>query len=104
MGDMAEDFAAMKAHRQQKHADWKERNTEILLRSNLTLTIKSGGESILFRESGKPKVDFYPSTGRWRVAGKKETFRGGAESFLRWYAKQKAEHGDVGTETKTKLL
>lgn len=90
MGDTADDFAAMKAHTQAKHAEWKERNTETLLRSNLTLTIKSGGEVILFREPGKPKVDFYPSTGRWRVVGNgsQRPLRGGAEAFLNWYAKQ----------------
>lgn len=42
MGDTADDFEAMRAHRQQKHADWNERNTEILLQSKITLTIKSG--------------------------------------------------------------
>lgn len=88
MGDMGEVCNAMRAATQQRHADRKERNTETLLRSNLTLTIKSGGEVILFREQGKPKVDFYPSTGRWRIPDKNKTFRGGAESFLRWYAKQ----------------
>lgn len=91
MGDMGDDFAAMRAHRQAKHAEWKERNLETLLRSKLTLTIKSGGESVLFREPGKPKVDFYPSTGRWRVAGLTRTFSGGADSFLNWYAKQSTE-------------
>lgn len=91
MGDMADDFNAMRSHRQQKHADWNERNTAILLQGKLKLTIKSGGEVILFREPGKPKVDFYPSTGRWRIPDKNQTFRGGAESFLRWYEKQKEE-------------
>jgi hypothetical protein len=88
MADMGEVFNAMKAHKQAQHSQWKEKNTEILLRSRHTLTIKSGGEAILFRESGKPKVDFYPSTGRWRVPGSFKTFRGGAESFLSWYERQ----------------
>lgn len=75
----------MKAHRQEKHAQLKERNTNILLHSPHTLTVTNAGESILFREPGKPKVDFYPSTGRWRIPGTSITFNGGAKKFLRWY-------------------
>ena len=44
---------------------------------------------LLFRENGKPKVDFYPHTGRWRVPDKNELRSGGAEDFLNWYDKQK---------------
>lgn len=89
MGDMADDFAAMKAHRQEQHRDWKRRNMEILSASGAVFTVTNNGETLLFRMTGFPKVDFYPSTGRWRVVGSQsKTFRGGAESFLRWYAKQ----------------
>lgn len=88
---MRDDFDAMRAHRKQKHAEWKERNLKTLLNSNnvTKLTIKSDGEVVLLREPGKPKVDFYPSTGRWRAAGQAKTYRGGAEAFLNWYAKQR---------------
>lgn len=91
MGDMADDFAAMKAHRQQQHADWKRRNMMALNRAVAgRFTSTNYGETLCFRESGKPMVDFYPSTGRWRIVGaNSQTFRGGAESFLRWYEKQK---------------
>jgi hypothetical protein len=88
MGDMADDFGAMKAHRQQQHADWKQRNLAVLNASAVIFTTTNYGETLLFRESGKPRVDFYPSTGRWRVAGLTKTFRGGATSFLQWYEKQ----------------
>ena len=90
MGDMADDFAAMKAHRQEQHADWKKANMETLAASGVDFVMATGGEALLFREPGKPKVDFYPSTGRWRVAGKTQTFRGGAEAFLNWYRTQSA--------------
>jgi len=90
MGDMADDFAAMKAHRQQQHADWKSRNLAALNASSVIFTVTNSGETLLFRESGKPKVDFYPSTGRWRVAGLTRTFSGGADSFLNWYERQSA--------------
>lgn len=88
MGDMADDFAAMKSHRQERHADWKQRNLAVLNASGVIFTTTNYGETLLFREAGKPKADFYPSTGRWRVAGLTKTFRGGAEAFLRWYEKQ----------------
>lgn len=88
MGDMGEVFGAMNAHRQRQHAEWKQKNMDTLNASGLTFKETNYGETLLFRELGKPKVDFYPSTGRWRVAGMSKTFRGGAEVFLRWYEKQ----------------
>lgn len=92
MGDMADDFAAMKAHRQQQHAMMKRRNLMLLnLRVAGRFASTNYGETLVFREPGKPAVDFYPSTGRWRVAGVTKTFRGGAESFLRWYEKQEVK-------------
>jgi hypothetical protein len=85
MGDMGDDFAAMNAHRQQQHAEWKRMNMAALNASSVVFTTTNYGETLLFREPGKPKVDFYPSTGRWRVAGVKKTFSGGAQRFLGWY-------------------
>lgn len=92
MGDMADDFAAMKAHRQQQHAHWKQKNMEILNASGAIFTVTNYGETLLFRMTGYPKVDFYPSTGRWRIVGDKNgrPLRGGAEAFLSWYERQKA--------------
>lgn len=38
----------------------------------------------------QPKVDFYPSSGRWREVGpSKRNHSGGAQRFLDWYADQK---------------
>jgi len=88
MGDMAEDFAAMRAATRDRHAEWKRNNTAVLQASGISFTITNASETFLFREPGKPKVDFYPSTGRWRVAGQSRTFSGGAAKFLDWYAKQ----------------
>ena len=91
MGDMADDFAAMKAHRQQQHADWKQKNMEILSASGAIFTVTNHGETLLFRQTGYPKVDFYPSTGRWRVVGGSDKAKsGGAHRFLDWYRKQSA--------------
>jgi hypothetical protein len=69
----------------------RERNEELGLieKSGLLARCREAncGESLLFREPGKPKADFYPSTGAWRVAGVAQTFHGGARGFIAWYAK-----------------
>jgi hypothetical protein len=88
MGDMGDDFAAMKAHTQAKHAEWKQKNMRVLSESGAIFTVTNTGETLLFRMAGYPKADFYPSTGRWRVVGVKKTFSGGATAFLTWYKKQ----------------
>jgi len=90
MGDMAEGFKILDELRKERHANWQVQNMEALNKSGLKFTVSSGG-AVLFREVGKPKVDFYPSTGRWRVATDPtiKTFKGGAESFINWYKKEK---------------
>ncbi|MEQ8463539.1 hypothetical protein [Coleofasciculus sp. E2-BRE-01] len=75
--------------RQESHAQWYQQNTAII--ESAQIPFKWAGKqkvTMLFREENKPKVDFYPHTGRWRVAGVKKTFRGGAKSFIQWYQKQ----------------
>lgn len=77
-------YQAHKVEKQKIHADWYKQNTAILIESGLRFEIRS--EAYLFREDNKPKVDFYPSTGRWQSNGK--MYRGGAGSFINWYSKQ----------------
>lgn len=91
MGDMGDDFRAMTAHRQEQHQQWKRQNLATLNSAGVSFRETNEGETLLFREAGKPKVDFYPSTGRWRVVGDSKNRRamsGGAVAFLRWYAQQ----------------
>lgn len=92
MGDMGEFFGAMKAHRKRMHAEWKQKNMIVLSDSGAIFTVTNNGETLLFRMTGYPRVDFYPSTGRWRIAGGTKTFRGGAKAFLIWYAGQFKEN------------
>ena len=91
MGDMGEVFSVMREATRERHANWKQKNMEILNASGLKFTVTNNGETICFRESGKPRVDFYPSTGRWRVVGNgnSKALSGGAQKFLDWYEKQK---------------
>lgn len=84
MGDMAEVFNAMKDAKKERHSNWYEKNLKLLSNSGFTYTHKD--TVCLFRELNKPKVDFYPHTGRWKVNNKMK--RGGAEAFIKWYTKQ----------------
>ena len=88
MGDMADDFNAMRSARQSRHAEWKEKNMKALESSGVRYRATNSGETVLFRAPQSPAVDFYPSTGRWRIAGINKTFGGGAEKFLNWYRAQ----------------
>mgnify|MGYP001544540243 CR=1 FL=1 len=78
----------MKEYRQKRHSDWKQESTAVIQASGIQHRITNGGETILFRQPGKPSVDFYPSTGRARINGNGARSFGGAAQFLAWYAKQ----------------
>lgn len=88
--DMGALFRAHNEAKKERHKQWHEANRETIKASGIPYTDR--GEALLFREAGKPRVDFYPSTGRWRIVGKPRTFRGGAKSFLNWYRKQEDSH------------
>ncbi len=79
---------AFTADRQRRHAEWHKANRAAITASGLPFTDR--GETLLFRIDGKPPVDFYPSTGRWRATGSKRTHSGGARGFLAWFAAQPA--------------
>lgn len=85
MGDVGDDYRAMTKDKKDRHSAWCEHNIEIL-------SVRMAGRYIqhetvcLFREQGKPKVDFYPHTGRWKSGTK--MYRGGANAFCAWYDKQ----------------
>lgn len=69
----------------ERHLAWHEVNMQVLDASGVPYTSTNDGENLLFREAGKPKADFFPSTGRWRVGTK--VYRGGAKAFLAWWKK-----------------
>lgn len=87
-----DDSAMWREHRERvksRHQFWYEENLAILRASDIPFKLTPDGTCCLFRQEGKPKVDFYPHTGRWRVPAKHTgTFRGQAKAFLAWYAKQ----------------
>ena len=86
MGDMGDIFRAYTQAKKERHAKNKVRNLQILRSSGLKFVERP--EACLFRDANKPKVDFFPSTGRWYVPTLNRTFNGGAEAFIGWYKKQ----------------
>lgn len=91
MSEQTDCFRAIQQHRRDEHAEQKKGNTRIICASGLNFRSTNNGECLVFRERNKPQVDFYPSTGRWRVIGDKRTCSGGAGAFLTWYTDQKGK-------------
>jgi len=97
MGDMGEFWRdvgpVLKEEALERKRKRRERNMAILQEAGVRFSERNDGTVLLFRAPGKPPADFYPGTNSWRSAH--VTFRGNANSFLRWWAtwdqaKQKA--------------
>lgn len=73
--------------KKERHSVWKAENTQVLTESGIPFESRNNGETLLIREPGKPKFDFFPSTGRWRTENK--TFGGHAAKFIKMYQKIK---------------
>ena len=89
MNEVSEMWKAHNEARKQQHEEWYIKNLNSLKKSGLRYTHKD--TVCLFRIQGKPLVDFYPHTGRWRIVGKdspKKVFTGGADAFINWFRKQ----------------
>lgn len=90
MGEMVEIFGAMKEHRREERLSTLERNMEILFESEFNFPrrfdYRKADRVVLFREKGKPAVNFYPSGNSWVVNNRKK--HGDAKAFLEWYRKQ----------------
>lgn len=86
--EIAEIGELLDGERRERHAVWKIENTAAMFESGIMFRSANNGEALLVREPGYPSCDFYPSTGRWRVAGVKRTYGGGAEAFINWYRTQ----------------
>lgn len=81
MSDLGDDFRAMDEAKKERHQKWYDENMRVLIDSRIPFIRKE--TAVLFREEGKPKIDFYPHTGRWKSNGR--MYSGGAEKFLKWY-------------------
>jgi hypothetical protein len=86
--DFVENCRDLDAMRRKRHQEWFDTNMRILQAAPFRFMMTANGTCLLFREVGKPNVDFYPHTGRWKAGA--TMHRGGAAQFVKWYQKQRA--------------
>lgn len=65
MGDMTDDFRALKQHNKDRRADNTKANTETLKLAGVVFESKNNGAHLIITGS-KGKVDFWPNNGKWR--------------------------------------
>ena len=82
MGNMKDYFKDMQDERKERHAQWKESNTEIIVSSGLPYREANNGETLIF--TFPKRCEFFPSTGRWKCHDPKRMMSGGAKAFLKW--------------------
>lgn len=75
-----------KRDRQELHRQWAAANKEILDKSGLPFEERP--DSVILREAGKPRVNFFLTTGRWQNIDTGKLYSGGAEQFIAWYKLQ----------------
>jgi len=61
-----------------------EKNIEYLKSTGIPFIVRDS--AVLFRNEGKPVVDFYPGTGNWKV-GVRMFREGSVKKFIEWYNK-----------------
>ena len=86
MSDLGDDYKLMHEMKKDRHAKMFEYNMQVLNEQQGIIDFTFKDIVCLFKERGKPKVNFYPHTGRWKVGTK--MYSGGVKSFLPWYNKQ----------------
>jgi hypothetical protein len=69
-----------------KSQERRDAGADALYRAGIPFESRAYGTTLLIREPGKPPIDLYPNTGRWRIVGEgAQTFEGGIAVFLEWY-------------------
>lgn len=64
MGDMADDFNAMRQDSQERRSFNRKSSAQILEHSRVNFESKNGGAHLVVRHE-KTVVDFWPGTGKW---------------------------------------
>lgn len=85
MSDNADVYYALRENQRSTKAMRRSVNLDILSNSGRKFEVST--YMALFREPGKPIVDFYLTTNKWVSGG--VTYRGDALAFLRWYSRQR---------------
>lgn len=71
---MKELFKEMRKRSQEKRSANKEKSAELLKNSGINFERKNYGNHLIILT--EPKIDFYPSTGLWKVRGDNKNHRG----------------------------
>ena len=85
MGDVGEDMKAFREFKKEQKLLRKEQNLKILDESGIEYRFDECSYCALIRIPGKPKVNFFTTTGRWVDVKEKFTHRGGAKAFIKWF-------------------
>ena len=88
MGDMGEVFRDMRSIKKEHKVKQLEKNKHFIDQNGLEYHLVNYGTTMLFREPGKPKVDYYPSTNKWKCGIK--FYHGNVVDFVEWYEGQVA--------------
>jgi len=86
MGDMREDFIALNTKLKSDKARRRNEAVDVLDEHDFEYMAVNQGTTFLFREPGKPKVDLYPTTNKWKSGNR--LYHGTIKNFIRWYMKQ----------------
>ena len=78
---MRETFILVRKQRQEKRNHNKEQTTNLLKQAEISFESKNSGNHLIILST--PKIDFYPSTGLWRVRGENKNHRG-VRSLLKY--------------------
>ncbi|MBM7064310.1 hypothetical protein [Neisseria elongata] len=71
---MRETFILVRKQRQEKRNHNKEQSTNLLKQAEISFESKNSGNHLIILST--PKIDFYPSTGLWKVRGENRSRRG----------------------------
>jgi hypothetical protein len=86
MGDMVEDYAAMRKQSQERRANNRDSSAQILTSKGVIFTSNNGGAHLIIRY-GSGHIDFWPGTGKWIVRGSDVKGRGVFELLKHWGVK-----------------
>ena len=78
---MDELWKIMRERSREKRNSNKEQSTNLLVKNEIPFECKNNGNHLIIESN--PKIDFYPSTGLWRVRGENKNHRG-VRSLLKY--------------------
>lgn len=82
MGDMREEFDALKAYKAERKAKRHDHNVEALL-TETGIPAREQSKNVWRIDTPAGAVMYYPATNCWQHKGK--TMRGDVQGFINWY-------------------